>query len=190
MTAIFVVAACSSGVGEPQGGTSTLGPTLPVGDPCSASQLPVHTEPRDDLLRVVEGMRLAIVDAAIRCDFQGLAVLAAASDTETFDAGSAVDGDLAAHWSRLEARGDQPLRLLVGILRAPLVSVIRGPAEYQFPSAAAFGTWEETPETVRDSLLEFYGPDAIAEFAAADFYSGYRTAISGEGMWLYFRTEG
>lgn len=188
--AMVVVTACSGDNGATiRTVDRTLGPTLAAGEPCSASHLPTETEPRETLPEVVEELRLAIIEAAIRCDFEALEHLAL-SGSPTFDPSVDPGSDLVTHWSRLEATGEEPMRLLVGILRGTLVTIVRESEEYMFPSAAGFDVWEDVPESVRATLLDFYTSDDLAEFAAAEVYQGYRTAIDEEGRWLYFSRGG
>jgi hypothetical protein len=188
LLSLFVlVSACSgSDSGTTSSGLEAAATTIaPVG--CSAEELGSETEARDNLTPEAEATRLALIEAALECDFDTLADLANAG-TEPFES----DGgdDLVAAWVEQEAAGEEPMRILVTLLRGTMGTVALDTIEYRFPSAAGFSDWAEVPEGIRESLQPLYSEDDLAAFEAAGVYNGHRTAISDSGEWLSFLVAG
>lgn len=154
-----------------------------AGTGCSAADLPSEPTPQD-LPEPVAETRRSIVAAATACDFDLLAEVAEAGATFTYSFGDS--GDPAAHWRREEADGD-PLRVLVELLNRP--SGRRsggGEAQYVWPRAYAYDTWDEVQPDARAELEPIYGPEDFENFARFGSYSGYRAGISAEGDWLFY----
>lgn len=144
--------------------------------PCSAQGLVAETIPRTNISGEAEAQRIAIIDAALACDFDTLAELA------DFDGGA----DIVARWETEESEGEDPLRRLVLLLRGSIATIARDEVEYRFPSAAGFDTWSEVPETVRGNLADIYGDEGVAAFESGDRYTGDVTALNDAGAWMYF----
>lgn len=202
---LFVLGACAAGAdlgtttivtpstASVQPTTTPLPPTLPSttttaeGIGCAAAGLPAYPGDQDLPLEVAQ-VRNAIVGAAVGCDADGLARLAGESFTYSFGG----DDDPAAFWAGLEERsaseGDpSPLTMLVRLLELPFATIDSGDATYYvWPSAHAYGSWDEVPGADRDALLGVYGAQDLADFEAFGGYVGYRVGITADGDWAYF----
>ncbi len=151
-------------------------------DGCSAAGLRSRPEPQDVPAPVAE-MRRSIVAAATACDYERLAELARAGRF-TYSFGK--DGDPAAFWRREEATAD-PLRVLVRLLDRPFATRPGGDtAQFVWPRAYAYDSWEEVPPEAREELQPLYGPQDFDRFARAGSYVGHRVGITAEGDWLFF----
>lgn len=166
---------------------STTSSTTTAAPACSAAELPGVTEPRTNISEAAEATRLAIIDAALVCNFGALAVLAGEGPTGFM---SSVQGDdLDVGWAEQEAAGQAPMTTLVHLLRGSMGTVALETVEYRFPSAAGFGDWAGVPEQIRRSLEPLYTEADWPRFEAAGEYNGHTTVISDQGEWLRFTTE-
>lgn len=148
---------------------------------CSSADLPPQTTTRDNLPSAVEETRLSIINAALICDYEGLAAIAGPG----FKYGDG-EAPLADSWEQGEKDGDQPMRRLVQLLRGSMATVALESVEYRFPSASGFASWDEIPAAARDALANLYTDAEILDFEEAGQYIGIRTAIAADGTWMYF----
>jgi hypothetical protein len=155
---------------------------------CGAAGLPAS--PTDqDLPAAVAEVRDAIVEAATSCDIDRLAGLTSTDFTYSFGEG----GDPAGFWSRLEGESAtagvvSPLSILVRVLDIPYGTVDAGDGTtvYVWPSAYAYATWGETPQSDREALLGVYGAQDLVDFERFGGYVGYRVGITDSGEWIYY----
>jgi hypothetical protein len=196
LTAVLVVAACSSGESTtsttttttvattaPATSQATTTSTSPPEPTCSAESLDPVTEPRTNITEEAETTRMALIEAALVCDYKSLAELAAAGSVPfESDGGS----DLPAAWEAGEDAGEEPMRVLVILLRGTMGTVALEAIEYRFPSAAGFAEWADVPEDLRQRLKPLYTEADWPRFEAAGVYDGVRTSIADSGEWLSF----
>ena len=177
---VVLAAACS---GNDSVVTTTTGSDAAPEVACSAEGLGDATEGRDNLSPEAEAARLAAIEAALECDFETLADLANAGP-QPFQSGAGPD--LVAGWAEQEAAGEEPMRVLVILLRGTMGTVASGSIEYRFPSAAGFSDWSEVPETLRQKLEPLYSGADWDRFEEAGVYNGHTTVISDNGAWLSY----
>jgi hypothetical protein len=154
----------------------------PTGPTCSASGLSAALETPDGLPDAVAQTRLAIAEAAVRCDYEALEAIALAdgefvrsfADDETPDPGEA-----ARAWGEAEGSGEPILATLVELLRLPHAT--RG-ADYVWPSAFA----DEPKDADWRALEAMYTQEEIEGFKDFGGYVGLRVGISPDGEWRYF----
>jgi len=146
---------------------------------CSAAGLSAKLTPQD-LPEPVAELRERIAEAAVACDYGGLAAIAAENpEGFSFTFGSATSA--AAYWRRLETQGaDEPMARLVQILELPVTRNELG--AYAWPSAYT----ENPTEADWQALAGIYPPEQLELMRGAGSYLGYRTAISADGRWLFF----
>lgn len=152
---------------------------------CSADSLAPGLDPTD-APEPVATTRAAIVDAAVACDYDALGRLAAAGAQRfTYSFG---DSDNAAeYWRDEEARGEQPLAVLVKLLR--LAHAERGTgdeSQFVWPVAYSFDTWADVPAEHVEPLRAIYTPAQLEQFRATNAYLGHRVGIAPSGEWLFF----
>ncbi len=150
--------------------------------PCSAGGV-TPPPPLTGLPPPVAEMRQAIIEAAIACDFERLAVLARpGAFTYSFGA----SGDPASYWRQEEEHAD-PLRMLVHLLDRPFTTRIAGDStQYLWPRAYGYQAWSDVPPEAKDELEPLYGPADFERFARFGSYAGARVGIDGTGDWLFF----
>lgn len=135
----------------------------------------------------VARMRADIAGAALACDYAALAALALEGPSPQFTYSFGDRGDPAAYWRTAEADGRPVLRHLVQLLSTPFGTRDgAGSAQYVWPSAFAYETWEEVPAEARRALGSVYSDDDLAQFAAFGSYAGLRIGITASGDWLFF----
>lgn len=187
LLSLFALAsACSGSDSGTTTGDEAVATTIPPAG-CSAEELGPVTEARDNLTPEAEATRMALIEAALGCDFDTLADLANAGP-EPFESNGG--DDLVAAWAQQEAAGEEPMRTLVILLRGTMGTVALGTIEYRFPSAAGFSDWSEVPETLRQKLEPLYTETDWATFEEAGVYNGHRAVISDTGEWLTFLVAG
>lgn len=169
--------------------TSTVPPTATtsVNVICSASNVEPDGETETGLPEPVAEMRLAIIEAALECNYERLADLALAGRdkfTYSFD----VEGDPAGHWREAENRGEPMMAILVAILgmswaqtetqfETDVLTTI-----YVWPAAFADNRSDADWEEVRD----LYTEEEIASMKEFGGYAGYRVGITIDGDWVGF----
>jgi hypothetical protein len=185
---LLLAVACGSDEGSPiaAGASSTTTSTTTTSAPpaaatCSTSGLRI-TLADQDLPDAVASKRKAIFDAAVACDYDALAAEAGPQFNFTFGDG---DAGPAAYWKAREADDEQVLKVLVQVLNLPHV-------DRRLPDGGArYTSWPSADQDVRtqadwDALQGIYTEAQVEQFQAADSYTGYRTAITESGDWMYF----
>lgn len=169
--------------------TTTTTSSAPAGAACSASELDADLVEQPALPEAVARTRQRIADAAVACDYESLGSLAEEGD-EPFTHSFGDAGDPASFWERQEAerdRGRRPLHDLVAILDLPHgVTEHHGVVRYVWPSAFAYGSWDEVPEADREALRPLYGDDDLESFDRFGGYIGHRVVIREDGTWTAF----
>jgi len=153
---------------------------------CSARRSAPESTPQAELPQAVAAMRTAIRTAAKVCDYDELAALALAGDSQfTYSFGSG--GAPAAFWRGAEAAGRAPMRTLIEILDAPFASrPVEAGTQYVWPSAYAYERWDDVPAAERKDLMRLYGEEDILRFEQFGSYLGERVGITAGGDWLFF----
>lgn len=139
-----------------------------------------------ELPEAVSDTRMAIIQAARACDYDKLAELALAGDSQfTYSFGG---GDRpAAFWREAEAAGGEPLRMLVELLDGPAATrQAGGTTQYLWPAAYAFESWDDVPPSAREDLTRIYGEDDLRRFEQFGSYVGHRVGITQSGDWIFF----
>ncbi len=153
---------------------------------CSTGRsAPVPTR-HPELPEAVYATQKAIVEAARACDYDKLAELALAGDSQfTYSFGG---GDRpATFWREAETAGLAPLRMLVELLDGPAAPrEAGGTTQYLWPAAYAFESWQEVPPSARDDLSRIYGEEDLRRFEQFGSYVGHRAGITGSGDWIFF----
>ncbi len=160
-------------------------PEPPAPADCSAGGLSSSPVAQSGLPGPVAEMRLGIVEAATACDFEGLADLALAGDPEFIFSFGGGD-DPAAFWQDEEDAGNRPLEFLVKILDLPFGTIQVDGTTYVWPSAGAYGDWDEVPRDDQRALRAVYGGKDLAAFRKFGAYVGYRIGITESGDWIFF----
>jgi hypothetical protein len=184
VAALFLLAACGSDSGgavvsdaPPSSTTST---TTSPPERCSVNGVRLVLE-EQDLPSPVAEKRQAIFDAAVACDFDALADEAGDQFNYTFgDPGA----EPAAYWRQQEREGHPVMLPLARVLNLPSVErhELEGTPYRTWPSA----NQEHRTQADWDALRGFYSPEEVAQFQRFDMYTGWRTAITDAGAWMYF----
>jgi len=159
-----------------------------VDEACSAAEM-VSPVAGVDLPDPVAETRSRILEAALSCDYDGLAELSSdgsAGETGfTFSYGGATD--FGAFLKDGEDEGFDPMRKLVQVLgTTPRQFEIRDEVHQVWPAAATFESWAAIPKASVDELRSIYTAEDLESFTRSEQYLGYRAAISKGGDWLYF----
>lgn len=98
------------------------------------------------------------------------------------------------HWDLLRRTGFDPLAKLGGLLDGPYgTRQVGDQTWYIWPDFAALEAHELLPEkltfTDRARLRDLVGEPGLERIRAGEDYPGVRTAIAGDGDWLYFVHE-
>lgn len=98
------------------------------------------------------------------------------------------------HWDLLRRTGFDPLAKLGGLLDGPYgTRQVGDQTWYIWPDFAALEADQLLPEklpfTDRARLRELVGEPGLARIRKGEAYPGVRTAIAGDGDWLYFVHE-
>lgn len=149
---------------------------------CSADGLESVPAAQAGLPAAVEDMRAAIVRAASDCDYEELASLALAGDSEFIFSFGGGD-DPAEFWRAEEEFGNRPLWFLVRLLGLPFRTL--PPSTFVWPSAFGYGDWVSIPEADKDALGTVYDAEDLAGFAEFGAYIGYRVGITRNGDWTF-----
>jgi hypothetical protein len=132
-------------------------------------------------------MRREIIEAALACDIDRLAVLALDGPTDFFY-GIGYIGDPRGFWLQAEAEGRQPMRLLVCLFSLLVNSgapVEGEPTVFIWPDAATIA-WSEIPAHNKDALRECIGAEPFNSANLNSEYLGPRIAIDETGDWRFF----
>jgi hypothetical protein len=154
---------------------------------CSTDGFAFTLPVEPDLPDPVDQMRRDIATAAMGCDIDGLAALAAPDFEHTFDPNAPADP--ADFWADREAAGAGLLRRLVELLAIPVGTrpADDGGLEFVWPGAAAYDSWSEAPEADRAALADLFTPEDLEAFAADDLYLGGRVIITTDGSWVVYQ---
>lgn len=174
-------------------GPTSTSTTAPVGPPttssapsedpvaeCSAAGLAAPPTPADLSAEAAATFR-AVADAAVACDYDGLALAAGDEITLSFGGHSDVDAYL-----EEGDRRDELLRILVGLLAMP-------PGTIATDVGADISVWpafwaDAEPATAEErAALEAIAGVPYAELVVPDLgYLWYRVGIDADGNWLFF----
>ncbi|HEX2051451.1 MAG TPA: hypothetical protein VHJ34_12605 [Actinomycetota bacterium] len=183
----FTVAAVSASATPTPTVTATPSPTGPT---CSATGMSPEPVMQPNLTPEAATTRRAILAAAVECDYEGLAEIAAQSDTFAFTFGGA--DDPAEYWENAEDEGDEVMRVLVTVLNAPNAveetpPEARGRHERVFAWPSVAGLLEPTAEDWRALVDAGLATDReVEDYKDFGGYYGWRASISASGAWLGF----
>ncbi len=153
---------------------------------CSASGESPAELLQDRLPAAVTTTRGEIIEAAVACDYDGLAEIALRGDalfTYSFGGGD----DPAGSWRQDEAAGRPVLRTLVRLMNTPFASrEVTDGTQYVWPSAFGYERWQDVPASEREVLRPIYDDDDFQGFDAFGSYVGYRVGITDTGDWVFF----
>jgi hypothetical protein len=170
--ALLATAACSVSGIEPV--VTTLEPkAAPEVQECSAAELQAGTADQGENERV-RAARDAIVAAAVQCDYELLAEIAAPGFVASFGGGDPVD-----LWREAEEAGDPVLATLVHVLRSPHVRDQEG--TYVWPSLVS----GDAEAAELDELEKTLGTDLEGWFLDG-MYVGPRVGIRADGDWVFY----
>ena len=153
---------------------------------------PVEVEAETPALpETVEAKISAIRDVLARDSLSRLVRLADAE--ESFVSNFAGESHRV-HWDLLRRTGFDPLAKLGGLLDGPYgTRQVGDQTWYIWPDFAALEADELLPEkltfTDRARLRDLVGEPGLERIRAGEDYPGVRTAIAGDGDWLYFVHE-
>ncbi len=168
-------------VTETETETETAPP--PQAEACSTSTIRT-TLPEQDLPERVAGVRRAIWDAAIACDYEELERLALErGEGFTFSYGGGTAA--AEHWRSVEEAATEeplPMRALATILAMPFTRNETG--SYAWPTAYEESPSDEAWQALADTGL--YSQTEVDQMRSGGSYLGYRTAITADGDWQFF----
>ncbi|MBA3069286.1 MAG: hypothetical protein FP825_12520 [Hyphomonas sp.] len=180
LMAILVLAACSQA--EPE----VVLPLPPVPDERLAQPplLPAEVEIAERAARTRDELLLQ----ASRGSLKGLAALAARNPDFKSNLGGQ---DHQQFWDLLRRTGVDPNRKLRDLFDQPAgLREIDGERWYVWPDLAAKDAADLIPEKLtfqeRRRLEELIGDEGIERIRAGEGYPGMRTAISEDGVWIYF----
>lgn len=180
LAALVVLAAC--GRAEPE----VVLPLPPVPDERLAQ--PPHAAPEIEISDAAARTRDELVLQATRGSLKGLAAIAARNPDFKSNLGGQ---DSERFWDLLRRTGVDPNRKLRDLFAQPAgLREIDGERWYVWPDLAAKDAANLIPEKLtfqeRRRLEELIGDEGIDHIRAGEGYPGMRTAISEEGVWVYF----
>ncbi|MGI8515369.1 MAG: hypothetical protein ACR2NT_09560 [Acidimicrobiia bacterium] len=168
--------------------TSTFPPTITsVNVICSASNVEPDRETETDLPEPVAEMRLAIIEAAIDCNYERLADLALAGRDEfTYSFGGG--GDPAEYWREAEDRGEPVMAVLVAVLD---LSGAQKETQFETDVFTTIYVWpaafaDNPSDADWEEVGELYTEEEIASMKEFGGYIGYRVGTTSDGDWVFF----
>ncbi|MBI1398517.1 hypothetical protein [Hyphomonas sp.] len=178
--ALMGLAAC--GRAEPE----VVLPLPPVPDERLAQ--PPHAPPEIEISDAAARTRDELLKQATRGSLRGLAAIAARNPDFKSNLGGQ---DHERFWDLLRRTGVDPNRKLRDLLDQPAgLREIDGERWYVWPDLAAKDAADLIPEKLtfqdRKRLLDLIGDEGVGRIRAGEGYPGMRTAISEEGVWIYF----
>jgi len=157
-------------------------------DSCSTEGWEAELAPQPGLPEPVAATRLALFEAAMMCDFAGIAAVSDAADlpVQTFHGGTGPE-----YIWQSEDGGIPLMRTLVEHLNLPYSSSTNELGEaYVWPSAMGNLTspyGDGLPAEEYEALLEIYSVEDLEEmFEGIGGFAGYRIVITADGEWLFF----
>lgn len=172
--------------------TTSSSASTTIAPACSAAGMPAELPDQPGLPQDVALMRALIVEAAVACDFDGLARLMSPNGFQSYFDGDPQPGNQAEvveSWRSEEARGVPVLTILVETLDLPVVLDDEGgeePLTYLWPSAFGYSSWLDIPEQDRALYLARFGDSFREDFELFGGFTGWRTIISSFGEWTFF----
>lgn len=178
-----------------------LAPVAPPAQPsCSSAGLSSDLEPLAGLPPEVEATRQAIVDAAVRCDYEALEALTGGRQMYFLAHGLAAPAPAAEYWQQLDEEhviGGKPakvylfdpMRILVQLLKTPYAEwTAGGTLYYQWPSV--LNEQKELTEADWEALATVYSDEEVRDFRErveqGGPYYGYTVSIREDGVWNSF----
>ncbi|MDB5101473.1 MAG: hypothetical protein JWM80_5894 [Cyanobacteria bacterium RYN_339] len=147
------------------------------GDACSAARMVIYKRPQKGLPAAVQKMRLAVIDACIKCQFDQLEKLALPG-RKHFDFTFGKAKKPSAFWKSQDLSGHKTLGKMVTTLRAPFAH-----DGHVFVWPSAYG--KNAQEKDWDALTQIYSPRDIVLFKDYGGFNGMRLAIADDGDWIY-----
>lgn len=147
------------------------------GDACSASRMIVYKRPQKGLPAAVQKMRLAIIDACIKCNYKQLEKLALPG-RKHFDFTFGKVKMPSDFWKFQDQSGHKTLGKMVTTLRLPFAH-----DGHVFIWPSAYG--KDPQDKDWDALREIYAPRDITLFKDYGGFNGMRLAIADDGDWIY-----
>jgi hypothetical protein len=153
-------------------------------DSCSTEGWEAELAPQPGLPEPVAATRRALFEAAMSCDFAGIAAVSDAADlpVQTSHGGSGPE-----YIWQGEAGGIPLMRTLVEHFN---LSYAASEDSYLWPSAMQYLTspyGDGLSDEDYQALLELYTVEALEEsFEFFDGFVGYRIVIAADGQWLFF----
>lgn len=167
---------------------------------CSSAGLSSDLEPLAGLPPEVEATRQAIVDAAVRCDYEALEALTGGRQIYSLPDGLPAAAPAAEYWQQLDeehmiegkptkAYLFDPMRILVQLLKTPYAEwAADGNLYFQWPSV--LGDPKELTEADWDALATVYSDEEVRTFRESvergGAYYGYTVSIREDGVWNHF----
>ena len=151
---------------------------------CSTEGWDAELAPQPDLPEPVAATRLALFEAAMSCEFGGIAAVSDAAElpVQTSHGGSGPE-----YIWQGESEGIPLMRTLVEHLN---LSFAASEQSFIWPSAMGLLTspyGDGLSEADYQDLLELYTVEQLEEsFAFFDGFVGYRIVIAADGQWLFF----
>ncbi|MEQ8841705.1 MAG: hypothetical protein RIB98_12055 [Acidimicrobiales bacterium] len=160
--------------------TTTTTTTNATGE-CSATGVEAPSTP-DELGAEAADTFRAVVDAAVDCDYDGLAVAAGGDITLSFGG----PYEVAPYLEDAEQRGDELLRILVQLLAMP-PGLLNGPAAdtdiWVWPT---FWEDDEPATPAEQTAIEAIYGEPFDEVLFEGAYLSHRIGIDVAGDWLFF----
>ena len=189
---LLLAVACGSDEGSPVAAgdsstttSTTTTVTAPTGDAsadCSMAGVRLAFVVQPGLPDAVIAKRKQILATAAACDYRSLDALAGPTFNYSFGDDK---GDASAYWHEQEDDGTPAMRDLSQILNLPY-------AVRELPDGGGrYYSWPSADQDVRtqadwDALKGLYTDEQVGQFQRDDMYTGYRTAITESGDWMYF----
>lgn len=161
--------------------------TIEISDSeCSGAEVSGELETQSGLTSEAAATREAVFEAARTCDWDALEELVDTGTVE-FSASFGDKKDPVNLWQEQEDEGQDPMRFLATILNMSNSRVeVEGDLHFAWPSAFTASDWDSVTDEQRDELASIYDEEALEGFEEFGGYIGYRTAIGGDGEWLFF----